>query len=425
MDETLKALQAGLEKAQSDMGQVLDQAGENLDFKKVSCVSGTDEEKAAAFRKMNDTCSDFQKKVDSRRQELAAKEAYEKRALIGKVAQPSAKGSEKKDEYKGEPTLGDAVLKAAGIDGGEHGRVEKTIKEHFWNKEIEVPLGVNLKTLFETGAGWAAETLRTGRVIDKAARPIQVIDLIPAGSTGQAAVVYMEETTLDESLVVETSEGGSYGEAQYALTERSETVRKIAGFLPVTDEQLEDVPQVRGYINNRLPMALKRRLDGQIVNGDGNAPNLTGILNKASIQTYNQNAVASDVAVDALRRAITLVRVTGRAFPNGVIMHPDDWEEIRLMKTNDGAYIWGHPSEAGLERVWGLPVAQADQLAENTAIVADFMFSELAERRGIVVKISDSHSDYFIKGKQAIRADMRVAFVIYRAAAFCKVTLTA
>ena len=51
------------------------------------------------------------------------------------------------------------------------------------------------------------------------------------------------------------------------------------------------------------------------------------------------------------------------------------------------------------------------------------MFSELAERRGIVVKITDSHSTYFIEGKQAIRADMRVAFMIYRAAAFVDVTL--
>ncbi|MEX0843404.1 MAG: hypothetical protein WD120_03565 [Gemmatimonadota bacterium] len=43
-------------------------------------------------------------------------------------------------------------------------------------------------------------------------------------------------------------------------------------------------------------------------------------------------------------------------------------------------------------------------------------------RRGIEVQISNSHSDYFVKGKQAIRADMRVALVIYRASAFSEVT---
>ena len=46
-----------------------------------------------------------------------------------------------------------------------------------------------LKTLFQTTAGWAPETLRTGRVVDFATRPIQVTDLIPQTTTSQAAVV--------------------------------------------------------------------------------------------------------------------------------------------------------------------------------------------------------------------------------------------
>lgn len=415
MDEKLKALNEKLQKAQADMGQVLDQAGENLDFKKVTCVSGSDEEKSAAFRKMNDECSKLQKELDDHRATIAAKEAFEKRALIAKVHQPKA--GEEKAGKRGEveaKSIGDAFI--------ELGEGKISLKE-FYSKDRELPHGVNMKTLMETGAGWAPQTLRTGKVVDKAVRPIQVIDLIPAGSTEQAAVVYMEETTLNEASVAEVAEAAQFGEMAIALTEQSETVRKIAAFLPVTDEQLEDVAQVRGLINNRLPAALRRRLDYQLINGDGAAPNLLGILAKVGIQTYLRTATPGDKPVDALRRAVTLGRITGRSLPNGVIMNPDDWEDIRLMKTNDGAYIWGHPAEMGLERVWGLPVAQADSLAAGTAIVGDFTYSELAERRGITVKVSDSHSDYFIKGKQAIRADMRAAFVIYRAAAFVKVTL--
>lgn len=420
MDEELKQLQDKLEKAQHDMGQVLEQAGDKLDFNKVTYVSGTDEEKAAAFRKMNDECAKVMKEVDARRLVLKAKEDHEKRALLGKVTHPVKEGKQGQDRQE-KLSLADAILKAAGIEPGEE-RSEKSLKAFYWEKEREVPLGISLKTLMETGAGWAAETLRTGRVVDKAARPIQLIDLIPPGQTGQAAVVYMEETTLTQN-AAEAAEGAQYNEDAYALTERSETVRKIATFLPVTDEQLEDVPQVRGYINNRLPLSLRRRLDNQILNGDGIAPNLTGILNKSGIQTHSRTSVAGDKNLDALYRAARKVRVTGRGVPNGVIIHPEDWEDIRLIKTNDGAYIWGHPSMAGPETVWGLPIAQSDLFAASgTAVVADFMFSELAERRGIVLKLSDSHSDFFIKGKQALRADMRAAFVIYRAAAFCQVT---
>ncbi len=420
MSVKLKALQEKLAASQEKMGKVLEQAGPDLDFKKVTEVSGSDNEKAAAFRAINDECSEHQKAVDEERSNISAKEAFEKRALIAKVTHPGANGADKKDEYKGELNLADAMFKHAGIDP-EAIRSEGQLKAAFWNKEVDLPLGVTMKTLMDT-TSWVPETFRTGKVVDKAARPIQVTDLIPAGQTGQAAVVYMEETTLTEN-AAEIAEAGTYGENAYALTERSETVRKIAAWLPLTDEQLEDVPQVRGYINQRLPLSLRRRLDGQIINGSGISPYLTGILNKANIQTHLRSSVSGDKPVDALYRSMRKVRVTGRAMPNGIIIHPEDFENIRLMKTNDGAYVWGHPSESGPERIWGLPIAQSDIITAGTAIVADFSYSELAERRGIVVKMTDSHSDYFINGKQAIRADMRAAFLIYRAAAFVQVTL--
>ena len=422
MSAKLKDLTEKLAASQTKMGKILEQAGPDLDFKKVTEVSGTDNEKAAAFRAINDECSEHQKALDDERKNVAAKEAFEKRNLIAKVNQPGRKSDAdpKAKEAKGEMNLADAMFKHAGIDP-EGLRSEGALKGSFWNKEVELELGVSLKTLMDTSS-WVPETLRTGKVVDKAARPIQVTDLIPAGQTGQSSVVYMEETTLTEN-AAEIAEAGTYGENAYAFTERSETVRKIAAWLPVTDEQLEDVPQVRGYINQRLPMSLRRRLDGQIINGSGIAPYLTGILNKSGIQTFSRASVSGYKPVDALYRAMRLVRVTGRALPNGIVINPEDFETIRLMKTNDGAYVWGHPSEAGPERIWGLPIAQSDIIAAGHSIVGDFSYSELAERRGIVVKMTDSHGEYFINGKQAIRADMRAAFIIYRAAAFVDVTL--
>jgi HK97 family phage major capsid protein len=81
-----------------------------------------------------------------------------------------------------------------------------------------------------------------------------------------------------------------YAEDQFVLTERSETVRSIGSSIPVTDEQLEDVEGIQSYLDQRLGSAVRQRLDNQILNGDGNAPNLTGILNKAGIQTQAKAA---------------------------------------------------------------------------------------------------------------------------------------
>jgi HK97 family phage major capsid protein len=116
------------------------------------------------------------------------------------------------------------------------------------------------------------------------------------------------------------------------------------------------------------------------------------------------------------------VQVVGQAQPNLLVMHPNDWQDIRLLRTADGLYIWGNPSDAGPERMWGLTVAMAQALTENTALVADTNYLELAVRRGIDVQVSNSHSTYFIEGKQAIRCDMRVALVAYRPTAIATVT---
>jgi HK97 family phage major capsid protein len=76
-----------------------------------------------------------------------------------------------------------------------------------------------------------------------------------------------------------------------------------------------------------------------------------------------------------------------------------------------------------VERIWGLPVVQADSITENTGLVGDLLgYTELTTRRGVEVKVSDSHGTFFVEGKQAIRADFRVALVVYRPAALCTVT---
>ena len=90
-----------------------------------------------------------------------------------------------------------------------------------------------------------------------------------------------------------------------------------------------------------------------------------------------------------------------------------------MLQTSDGIYIWGNPAEAGPERLWGLPVVQADSLDENTGIVGSFeaAWIQLLARRGLIVEMGFTGSQ-FVEGKQTIRASMRTVLVIYRAPAF-------
>ena len=165
---------------------------------------------------------------------------------------------------------------------------------------------------------------------------------------------------------------------------------------------------------------IRQKLDSQILVGSGTPPALLGILNVSGIQTQ---AKAADPTPDAVYKAMIKVRVTGRALPSAVVFHPTNWQDVRLLRTADGLYIWGNPSDAGPERIWGLQVVQSDAITLGTALTGDFPnFSELATKRGLDVQVSNSHSTFFIEGKQAVRADIRVALVVYRPAAFCTVT---
>ena len=273
-------------------------------------------------------------------------------------------------------------------------------------------------TLFQTSAGWDPEDFRIGRMVDAATRPIQVLDIIPVGRTDNSNVVYMEETTRTHA-AVEKAEGGTFAESTFELTERTSPVRKITDSIPVTDEQLEDVAMVESYLNQRLRFGLRQRLDGQIVGGNGTAPNLRGITNTTGIATQPKG---TDPTPDAIYKAMTKVSLAGRANPDYVLLHHNDWQEIRLLRTADGIYIWGNPSMRGPETIWGLPVVKTDTLTEGTGLVGDFgNWCMLFERRGIDVQVGFSGTQ-FVEGKQTIRADMRAAFVVFRTTAFATIT---
>lgn len=275
-----------------------------------------------------------------------------------------------------------------------------------------------LNATFLTTAGWAPESLRTGRVVLDEQREIEVTDALPVFPTSMAAIVYMEETTFTNA-AAERAESASYAEATLALTQRSVTVRSVGTSLPVTDEQLADVEGIAAYLDQRLGFMVRQRLDSQILVGDGIAPNLPGTLNVAGINTQAKGA---DSVPDAIYKGIVLARVTGRAQPNVAFIHPNDWQDVRLLKTADGIYIWGSPSEAAPARIWGLPVVETTAVTQNTGIVGDYArFSGLHVRQGLEVLTGFVAND-FLQGRVTIRAGLRCAVVHYRPSAFTQIT---
>ncbi len=277
----------------------------------------------------------------------------------------------------------------------------------------------NVKTLMSTSSGFAPANPRGNEVVLSPQRRLMIADLIPQDITENSIVKYMEETTYTNNAAA-VAEGGSIPEAALAYTQQSSLVEKIATWLPVTLEQLEDVPSLRGLIDYRLSYMLQLKEEDQLLAGNGTAPNLQGFLTKTGILTQ---ARGTDSIQDCMYKAISLIRNSGFAEPSAVVMHPADWQAVRLATTTTGEYLFGVTTEAGVERIWGKPVVITPAQTQGVALVGDFaMYSHISRRAGIRIDISDSHSDYFTSGKLAIRAEERLSLEIYRASAFCKVT---
>jgi len=274
------------------------------------------------------------------------------------------------------------------------------------------------KTVVDEAGSYAPQAIRIPYISQFPTRKLVVMDIVPQGQTTQIAIVYMEETTYTNA-AVEIAESASYPEGAVAFTQRTSTVRKIAVNIPITDEIMEDAPQAESYVNNRIGYMVRQRLDSQLIVGNGTPPNLAGILNVGSVQTQ---AVGADTPADACHKALVLVQSVGFADPDHFVLHPLNWQAIRLTKTSTGEYVYGAPWESGPGTLWGLPVVSTTAITANTGLVGAFSpFSQFFLKNDLAISVG-LVNDQFIKGQLTIRAQLRGAFVVYRPTAFCKIT---
>jgi HK97 family phage major capsid protein len=432
---TLKELREKLAARQDTLAKVFAEAktdAGDFDFEKVACLGAEVKGSIAVaekVREMNDELNEIGVEIEAL--DAAEKAAHEQASREKVRSRPPHAAPEGKGNYssaaKRVKSLGEMVVEEknfqawqkAGVAGGVTVRLDDFLPSDILARAHNFPT-VGMKADFSTTAGWAPESVRIpGLVVEGVTRPLQIVDIVPLGRTGMEQIVYMEETTRTHA-AAEKAEGVASPESTFALTEKTSSVRKITDSIPVTDEQLEDVAQAESYLNGRLAFGLRQRLDLQILVGNGTAPNLRGIKNTSGIQTQ---AKGTDPIPDAFFKAMRKIRVTGRAMPTHILMHPEDWEKVRLLRTADGVYIWGNPSEAGPERMWGLPVIQQDADVQGTGYVGSFQpaWIQAFERRGVDVQVGYVGTQ-FTEGKRTIRADTRWAVVVFRPAAFASVT---
>lgn len=250
-------------------------------------------------------------------------------------------------------------------------------------------------------------------------------DVINVSQTDGSSVEYVIEDayTLAADVVAPAA---TKPEATSSYSLGTAPVRTLAVHMPVTEQQLQDVPQMQNLIDNRLRYDLRKLEEKQIMYGSGTGQNLAGIIPLSSVPLITRTAPASTQNLDRVRIGITDILVAGYE-PNALIVHPYDWEAMVLLKSTTTEYLWTIVTDpaTGNSRIWGLRVVES-VAAKNPAstqrmmLVGDFRRgATLWDRQQAMVEVGWI-DDQFITNMRTIRAEERVAFGVHAPKAFAK-----
>jgi HK97 family phage major capsid protein len=239
---------------------------------------------------------------------------------------------------------------------------------------------------------------------------LTVADLLGQGTTNSNAVVYLKESVTTNGAAV-TSEGGAKPASVIDFEKVTASVDKIATFLPISDEMLEDEAQVASYINGRLALFVRQAEEAYLV---------SAILAAAGTSS-SAGELGGNNIFDGIAAAIMHVRTDAGLEPDGLLVSPLDAAKMDIARAagGEGLYFSGGPYGAPSQNPWGLRRVVTTAVADGAPIVGAFREGGTVWRRGgLSIEASNSHADYFRRNLTALRAEERLAFTIYRDDAF-------
>jgi HK97 family phage major capsid protein len=259
-------------------------------------------------------------------------------------------------------------------------------------------------------------------------RTRRVRDLFPSRTTTAAVIEYFRMTGFTNNAAsVAERDGGSFAakpQSSFSFVGEQAPVRTLAHWEAAHRNVLADEPQLRSIIDNELLYGLRLQEDSQILTGNGSGENLRGILETSGIQTYDWSAgLVGDNKADAIRRAATLSFLAYYE-PTGVVLHPNDWEDIELSKDDNGQYLVAVSVAMGGEpKLWRIPVVDTPAMTEGTALVGAFgTGAQLYDREQASIRISEQHADFFVRNAIVVLAEQRLALAVKRPEAFVAVS---
>lgn len=236
-------------------------------------------------------------------------------------------------------------------------------------------------------------------------------------------VIWHVKETATEGGFEPTAMGATKPQWDLDLSMAQSPVTKIAGYFRIPEEMIDDIPYLLGYLTTRGIEEYRNTEDQQLLYGTGSSYNLTGLFTAATDFDANGATVASANNYDVLVTAKQQLRA-GNLIPRVIMVNPQDYTTMRLSKGTDGHYIF--PVIPGTDRIAvdGTVIVDNNRVTVGDFLVADTAWFEIADRKGIEVRLFDQDRDNAIKNMVTCVIEARLGLPIYRTTALVKGTFS-
>lgn len=289
-----------------------------------------------------------------------------------------------------------------------------------------------------TGGGLVPVPMVVPGIVDKLFQPLTLEALLLSGQASTNTITYAIQGTATSG-AAGVAEGGTKPESTLAWSTVLERVKKIATSITISDEVLEDAPAVQTLINGQLGLFIRIETERQLLRGTAGGDEVQGLLTSRSVPVYAGGTAAGNKAVQ-LFKAMNGMRGSAFVEPEWMIIHPTDWQEIRLLTDTAGQLLGGGPFmgpyggggmvpasgqiSGAVDMLWNKPVYLSAAIGAGTALIGNSQSAQVWNRGGLHFEATNSHASNFTLDLSVIRGERRLALAVYRANGFVEARIS-
>jgi len=321
----------------------------------------------------------------------------QQRELADRLLQLEQKGLTQAPETKADESWGGQLIKASAFADFVGGRTQKA--------RVEVK-----NTL--TGSNTTVAPDRRPGIVPGAFQMLTIESLLNSTTTTSNAVEFTKENVFTNN-AAEAAEGSAKAESSLTWTLVNMPVSTVAHWIKISRQLAMDNTALAAYVNNRMTYGVNRKVETQLVSGDGTAPNISGMFDTGNFTAHGY----ADANLGSTLKKLVLIRkmiadTWAAGYPaEAILLNPADFAQIEIdLLTTAAGQVRVAVDAAGVMRLWGVPVVQSVGVTADTVAVGAFSQAyTLYNREGVVVEMSESDSDNFTKNLITIRAERRLA----------------